>query len=75
MDTDIILKRGKELTLELSAMVFVRVEVWSNDDPIAELAPCQSLLRFLAVGDAVKLHEHLEITNRVMLKLFSLQAR
>lgn len=65
MDTDIIYSRYVRRyiygdKLELSAMVLVWIEVGCDDDSIAELASCESLLRFLTISNAVELNEYLK---------------
>lgn len=40
-------------------MILVGVEVGRDDHAVAELAPSQCLLGFLAIRDAVKLDEYL----------------
>lgn len=52
--------RDKFKTLEFSAMIFIRVEVRSNNHTVAELPASQGLLCLLAISNTVKLDKHLQ---------------
>lgn len=50
--------------LKFSSVILVGVIVWRHHDPVAELAPCQRLLRFLTIRDTVELDKHLNKKHR-----------
>jgi len=51
--------------LEFSAMIFLGVEVGSDDNSVAELAAGEGLLRPLAICHRVELHKHLSTAGHL----------